>query len=303
MGNEENTPKTTENTMNYAWIKLPRSVWETGRCWEVKPMPEILAIIDMIMLANSQKTQILFEKEPIEIGKHQFLRSIMFLAERWGWDRKKVKTFLADYDITYTTIGSRGKEASIFDISNLFFVKIMQKNVQKFPMYAYKNSPPESIENIDLTVGDNTEIPQGDLQKFPTNKNRYNNTIDAGASVGENFYDWHEWKLKVGLVNVYVKRLDKMAAGDPSFCAKILKDHGIVLVLAKLEQIITSEVVFNDSKHARQYVVASLKKAAVGQLQSNGASTYGRKKEESINSILDDEFQFPRLNDILKERE
>lgn len=79
--------------MAKGWISIHRKI-EENWVWEDKPFSYGQAWIDLILLANHEDTK------EIKDGKLQTFkmgtvnRSILWLSERWGWDRKKTKKFL-----------------------------------------------------------------------------------------------------------------------------------------------------------------------------------------------------------------
>jgi len=287
----------------HGWIKLSRLLSESAEFWETRPTPPILALIDIFMLVNSQKNQIPFDDGMIEIREGERLISIEQLADRWAWSTTKVRTYLNKWNITRRTIGKARKKSTIINISANYYWKLChqdpsEKNDENLPKKTTKH-----IENTELYSFLASLKKSLKLIEKNTNKNKnnnINNTIGADAPI--EYPEMHEWKLKVGLVNAYLKKIDKLGAGDFSFCTKLLKDHGIVLVLAKLEQIIASEPVFNDAKHARQYLMASMKKAAIGNTRIGKPQI---DDEPGLASVLygRSDFRFPRMEDVQKERE
>lgn len=79
--------------MAKGYISINRSI-EDNWLWKEKPFSKGQAWIDLILLANYKEV-----KEPkgdkIAVYKRGCVhRSIYFLADRWGWDRKTVRRFL-----------------------------------------------------------------------------------------------------------------------------------------------------------------------------------------------------------------
>lgn len=75
------------------WISIHRKI-EDNWIWKDKPFSFGQAWIDLILLANHK------DKKELKNGKLQTYkagtvnRSILWLSERWGWDRKKTTKFL-----------------------------------------------------------------------------------------------------------------------------------------------------------------------------------------------------------------
>lgn len=73
------------------WIKLYRKVRENW-IWE---NPEYFkAWVDILLMANHEDKQILFNGHVITIRKGQKLTSLSKLAERWNWSRNRVDRYL-----------------------------------------------------------------------------------------------------------------------------------------------------------------------------------------------------------------
>ena len=77
------------------WVKLYRKIDE-NTLWQDKPFARGQAWIDLLILANHQDGPFTDRHGNVIDGKRGTVyRSINFLAERWGWSRKKVDRFLS----------------------------------------------------------------------------------------------------------------------------------------------------------------------------------------------------------------
>lgn len=108
-----------------------------------------------------------------------------------------------------------------------------------------------------------------------------------------------DWQMDVSVVNRRLKRIQHLEGGDGAFAAMLIKQHGFLMVVAKLEQISASEQNFNfkDAKHAKAYVLAALKKIAV---DTNGTKTVANtgKRYDTSNPYEG----WPTGDDIARER-
>ena len=75
------------------WICLHRKIMD-HYLWDDKPFAKGQAWIDLIMLANHETKKRLYQGEIVEFKRGTVNLSMLVLAERWGWDRKKVRSFL-----------------------------------------------------------------------------------------------------------------------------------------------------------------------------------------------------------------
>lgn len=79
--------------MNEGWIKLNRKMFDSW-LWGDKPFSRGQAWIDLIGLANWKDVKVPYKGEMILCQRGDVNYSMSFLADRWGWSRKKVKSFL-----------------------------------------------------------------------------------------------------------------------------------------------------------------------------------------------------------------
>ena len=75
------------------WIKLYRQI-QDNVLWQEKPFDKRSAWIDLLLLANHADKKILIDNQIVTIARGQYHTSIMKLADRWGWNRKTVSSFL-----------------------------------------------------------------------------------------------------------------------------------------------------------------------------------------------------------------
>lgn len=75
------------------YIKLHRKIKECW-IWEEKPFDKRSAWIDMLLSASHQDNKFLFGGSLVSVKRGEFITSEVKLAARWGWSRKKVRSFL-----------------------------------------------------------------------------------------------------------------------------------------------------------------------------------------------------------------
>ena len=76
------------------YIKLYRQIMDNP-FWQDKPFSRGQAWIDLLMLANWGDSKVLDGSEVVTLHRGELVCSQAYLADRWGWSRKKVKGFLA----------------------------------------------------------------------------------------------------------------------------------------------------------------------------------------------------------------
>lgn len=80
--------------MQNGWIKLHRQIFDCW-VWNDKPFSKGQAWVDLLLLANHQKEKFPFKNEVIAAERGVVCRSVLWLADRWGWSREKTRRFLS----------------------------------------------------------------------------------------------------------------------------------------------------------------------------------------------------------------
>ena len=75
------------------FIKLHRSLLE-HELWKDKPFSRGQAWVDLLMMANYADEKRVVGNDVVFYPRGSIPRSMLSLAERWGWSRKRVKAFL-----------------------------------------------------------------------------------------------------------------------------------------------------------------------------------------------------------------
>lgn len=75
------------------WICLHRSLL-VHELWDLKPFSKGQAWVDILLLANHERKEIILGNEVVSVEKGSFITSEMKLMERWGWSKTKVRAFL-----------------------------------------------------------------------------------------------------------------------------------------------------------------------------------------------------------------
>lgn len=83
--------------MGKGYVLINRQI-EDNWIWTEKPFSRGQAWIDLILMANYKDTTVCIKGHVFEIKRGQLLRSLDFLSERWGWSRKKIRTFLCQLE-------------------------------------------------------------------------------------------------------------------------------------------------------------------------------------------------------------
>ena len=79
--------------MKQGWVAIGRQIQEHW-LWAEKPFSKGQAWIDLIMLANHETKKMPYKGKIITCERGTVNLSISFLAEKWGWSRRKTRDFL-----------------------------------------------------------------------------------------------------------------------------------------------------------------------------------------------------------------
>lgn len=75
------------------WVAIDRKIMDHW-LWKDKPFSKGQAWIDLVLLANHSDSKFCSGSKVIEGKRGTVYRSVLSLAGRWGWDRRKVDRFL-----------------------------------------------------------------------------------------------------------------------------------------------------------------------------------------------------------------
>ena len=89
------------------YIQIDRNICNNW-IWQQQPFSYGQAWIDLLLLANWKNKKKIYKNEIVISKRGEINLSILFLSNRWGWDRKKTKKFLMilENDEMITTNGT-----------------------------------------------------------------------------------------------------------------------------------------------------------------------------------------------------
>lgn len=80
--------------MDKGWIKLHRQIQDNMLWTDSESFDRRSAWIDLIMMANVQDKEIMYQGRMLKIKRGQVYTSVRKLAARWHWSRDKVNRFI-----------------------------------------------------------------------------------------------------------------------------------------------------------------------------------------------------------------
>lgn len=297
---ERESDKSTEKLPNRGWIKLSRLIAESAEFWEIKPLPPILAMIDLFLLVNSRIGKIFFDDSELWLGKGERLISLEQLSDRWGWSVTKVRTYLDKWNVGRRLVGKARKKATIVDVSDCFYWKVVHNGAVE------KNDENELEKTTEDT--ENTT-----LYEFLSHLKKSQERIEKNTNKTDNKYNYietpvsksgkplNQQQLKVALANSYFVQLDKVEGENYSLMGQIIADYGILMVLAKLDQLVLDRREFDNQEHAERYLIAALKQSVL----KLDAPVEFVERELTLSDVIAERESRPilRFEDVLKERE
>jgi hypothetical protein len=190
--------------MYRGYIKLHRKIINDG-LYQQKPFSKIHAWIDLIIMANHKTNNVYFHQRIECCGRGQLITSQVKLAEKWGWSRCKVQTYLK----------SLQKVGKILSNSlSKRFIKITICNYEIYQENENKNKQENRLE----TIQEKGKRKARERQEIGTNKNDkniYKNkfldciflTEDEEKKIRESY--GNNFELAIEILNDYIMTKEK----------------------------------------------------------------------------------------------
>lgn len=238
--------------MAYGWISIHRKI-QDNLIWNDKPFNRGAAWIDLLLLANHEDRQVLFNGNAIQVKRGEKITSLRQLSERWGWSRGKTKKFLN----------------LLKDENMIEFKTDHQKTTYKIINYnVYQN------EDLDKRA---TEKPLNDQQKATekplndtnNNINNYNN-VNNNNGVGQSELNLDDPKL-AELIKLYQ---DCGFGLISPYSAKVLSDYMDMYSFQWVKEAI--QIAEQNNIRTLAYINGILKKKKAG--TNKPRNNYGKKQ-------------------------
>ena len=167
------------------WIALYRAILDNEFLWSDKPFARGQSWIDLLLLANHKTKRIFFDGKLIEVERGSMITSMTKLAERWGWSRTKVASFLnilvEEHMLEYKVVD---RKYTLIQIVN--YSKIQGENVvDKKKSNAIHSENPDIQRGVEVIHNEEkplkshrkaTEKPLKNINNNVNNINNVNNT-------------------------------------------------------------------------------------------------------------------------------
>lgn len=110
------------------WISVHRKIVDNW-VWKDKPFSFGQAWIDLIMMANHEDKEIVFEGKIVIVPKGSLHTSIVKLSDRFGWERKKTTRFLNLLETQKSITTKRTAHGTTITIENYCFYQNQEQQI------------------------------------------------------------------------------------------------------------------------------------------------------------------------------
>ncbi len=191
--------------MKQGWVSVHRQIQDHW-LWEDKPFSQGQAWIDLIMLANYENKKMPYKGEVITCERGTVNLSISYLANRWGWSRKRAKNFLNLLESDGMVSTNATTHRTVITIEN----------------YSVYNDVPTTKSTTRVSTKEQQGYQQGYSKGSITNNinniNKYNNIYDADPRLDAAIKEFVTFRKKL---------------------KKPMTDHAVKLMIAKLNRLST----------------------------------------------------------------
>lgn len=239
--------------MAYGWISIHRKIQQSDIWLDKEPFDKRSAWIDLIMMANHEDRQVMFNGKFIEVKRGEKITSLKQLSERWRWSRSKVKRFL-----------------NLLESGSM----IELKTKQRYTSYKVVNYNVYQNEDISKRNEGETNLKQsrdeGETKANTNNNiNNYNN-INNNNSVGQSELNLDDPKL-AELIKLY----ENCGFGLISpYSANMLRDYMEMYSFEWVKEAI--QIAEQNNIRTLAYINGILKKKKAG--TNKPRNNYGKKQ-------------------------
>lgn len=191
----------------YGWVKIYRQI---KQCWlyDDKPFDRTHAWIDLILSANHEEKKILLGNELIIVERGSFITSEVKLSAKWGWSRKKVRTFLGILESDKMLVKKSTTKYTSITIENYSVYQDIGTTKEQ-----QKNSKGTSEEQQRNTNKNDKELIKNDKNNIIgdfTDNPLLNETINEFVKMRKLI----KKPMTSNAINLMIKKLNKLANND-----------------------------------------------------------------------------------------
>lgn len=249
--------------MAYGWISIHRKIQQSDIWLDKEPFDKRSAWIDLIMMANHEDKQILFNGKFIEVKRGEKITSLKQLSDRWRWSRSKVKRFL--------NLLESGSMIELKTKQRYTSYKVVNYNV-------YQNEDISKRNEVETNLKQSRD--EGETKANTNNNiNNYNN-VNNNNCVGQSELNLDDPKL-AELIKLYQ---DCGFGLISPYSAKVLSDYMNAYSFPWVKEAI--QIAEQNNIRTLAYINGILKKKKAG---TNKTRNNFKKKETYYRPKEDDE--------------
>lgn len=239
--------------MAYGWISIHRKIQQSDIWLDKEPFDKRSAWIDLIMMANHEDRQVMFNGKFIEVKRGEKITSLKQLSERWRWSRSKVKRFL--------NLLESGSMIELKTKQRYTSYKVVNYNV-------YQNEDISKRNEVETNLKQSRD--EGETKANTNNNiNNYNN-INNNNSVGQSELNLDDPKL-AELIKLY----EDCGFGLISpYSANMLRDYMEMYSFQWVKEAI--QIAEQNNIRTLAYINGILKKKKAG--TNKPGNNYGKKQ-------------------------
>jgi hypothetical protein len=176
------------------WIKAHRTL-QNHYLWEDKPFSKGQAWIDILMMVNHEDGKTMVGNEVVLVKKGSRVTSELKLAERWGWSRKKTRSFLKTLEQDKMLVKKSTTKYTIVTVLN-------------WELYQHKGTTEEQQKNNNGTT---TEQQRDTNKKLKKLKNEKKKSYGEYQHVKLTDKEFESLVSEIGLdnLNYMIKKVDE----------------------------------------------------------------------------------------------
>ena len=193
--------------MAQGWISIHRQL-QHHWLWDDKPFSRGQAWIDMLMSANHCDNKFLFGSELLEIKAGSFITSELKLAERWGWSKTKVRSFLEvlQSDGMIKKISDRKKTTII--IENYSFYQ--DSETTEKPIKNQRKTTKKPLKNTNNNENnENNDNNDNNIKPTKHKHGEYQNVLLTDEELEKLQDEYIDWEDKIERLSSYMASTGK----------------------------------------------------------------------------------------------
>lgn len=163
--------------MKKGWICLHRKIQECDLWINNEPFDIRSAWIDLLLLANHEDVDIVFDYKPMTVKRGQFLTSVRKLGARWSWSKNRTLKYLRLLESLGMIERDSDRQRTLLTIVKYDFYQGLWDTDM--------DTTVDTGKDTHIDTGVDTGMPQTTMKNNENNENKINNKRFVKPSVDE----------------------------------------------------------------------------------------------------------------------